>query len=327
MTGSGTRHVQVRAGAPRPDVNTPMDAMPDEDRPWLVGMERLEDPRRARRFVTSRLLYRRLRRYLWAPPLVLAALALLLRVEFVVDGLGHVFRTPRQQRALQHAYAASWFSRFIVTLLLAVLLLVVLAVVVTLTSRGIWRALGGGELSPPWMTGDARPHGIQPTASSLLTVEGSDALDATRRAIESGATGLILGGALVPELTHLDTGFFACPGATSELVREHRGRFGLPPTFLHHRQSATLEIETGADLHVRLMQAEVDLPLATLGERLVTRRPGRQGAHPGRRPPPRVGGRLAERRLLAPGTRGGGGPRPGAPDPPDGRHGPVRGRG
>ena len=75
----------------------------------------------------------------------------------------------------------------------------------------------------------------------------------------------------MPELTHLDTGFFACPGATSELVHEHRGRFGLPPTFLHHRQEAMLEIETGADLHVRLMHAEVDLPLATLGERLVTR--------------------------------------------------------
>ena len=74
----------------------------------------------------------------------------------------------------------------------------------------------------------------------------------------------------MPELTHLDAGFFACPGATSEVVHEHRGRLGLPPTFLHHRQESTLEIETGADLHVRLMLAEVDLPMATLGERLVT---------------------------------------------------------
>ena len=74
----------------------------------------------------------------------------------------------------------------------------------------------------------------------------------------------------MPELTHLDTGFFACPGATSEVVHEHRGRFGLPPTFLHHRQESTLEIETGADLHVRLLLAEADLPMATLGERLVT---------------------------------------------------------
>ena len=81
---------------------------------------------------------------------------------------------------------------------------------------------------------------------------------------------MIAGGSLVPELTHLDAGFFACPGATAEVVREHRGRFGLPPTFLHHRQESTLEIETGAELHVRLLLAQADLPMATMGERLVT---------------------------------------------------------
>jgi lysylphosphatidylglycerol synthetase-like protein (DUF2156 family) len=95
-------------------------------------------------------------------------------------------------------------------------------------------------------------------------------LDVTRHAIARGATGMIAGGALVAELTHLDTGFFASPGATSEIVREHRGRFGLPPTYLHHRQASMIEVETGADLHIRLMHAEVDLPLATMGERLVT---------------------------------------------------------
>jgi lysylphosphatidylglycerol synthetase-like protein (DUF2156 family) len=270
VTGTGLRTVLVRAGVPRTDVVPPIDVTPSEDRPWLTGMERLDDPRLARRFVTSRLLYRRLRRYLWAPPLVLAALALLLRVEFVVHGLGHLFRSPRQQRALQHAYDASWFSRFIVTVGIAVLLLAVLATVVALTSRGIWRALGGEGLPSPWSS-DGRSEGARPTAHSLLTVNGEDALDFTRAAVEAGAVGLIAGGALVPELTHLDSGFFACPGASSELVREHRGRFGLPPTFLHHRQEATLEMETGADLHVRLMQAEVDLPLATMGERLITR--------------------------------------------------------
>ena len=42
---------------------------------------------------------------------------------------------------------------------------------------------------------------------------------------------------------------------------------GSRPTFLHHRQESTLEIETGAELHVRLLLAEADLPLATMGER------------------------------------------------------------
>jgi len=266
-TGAGTRTVLVRTGALRPDANPPVDTAPSEDRPWLVGMERLDDPRQARRFVTSRLLYRRLRRFLWAPPLALAAIALLLRVEFIVDGLGRVFRSPRQQDALQRAYAATWFSRVVVTILIAVALLAVLAVVVALTSRGIWRALGGGGLPAPWSGGQQGPG---PIAHAQLDVDGIDALDAARAAVEAGASGMIVGGSLVPELSHLDAGFFACPGATTEVVREHRGRLGLPPTFLHHRQEATLEIETGAELHVRLLLAQADLPTATLGERLVT---------------------------------------------------------
>jgi lysylphosphatidylglycerol synthetase-like protein (DUF2156 family) len=271
VTGGGTRTVLVRAGTAPADLNPPADATSGEDRPWLIGMERLDDPRLARRFVTSRLLYRRLRRYLWAPPLVLAGLALLLRLEVVVDGLGRLFRSPRQQRALQHAYNASWFSRLLVTIIIAVVLLAVLAVVVALTSRGIWRALGGEVLPSPWGSGGSRSQGARPTAHSLLTIDGTDVLDLTRLAVEGGAAGVIVGGALVPELTHLDLGFFACPGASSEVVHEHRGRFGLPPTFLHHRQESTIEIETGADLHVRLMHADVDLPLATMGERLITR--------------------------------------------------------
>ena len=266
-TGVGLRTVLVRNGALRRDANAPAENAPNEDRPWLEGMERLDDPLRARRFVTSRLLYRRLRRFLWAPPLALAVVALALRIDFVIDGLGRVFRSPRQQNALQRAYAATWFSRFVVTILIAVLLLVVLALVVAITSRGIWRALGGENLPAPWSHG---PAGSRPIAHQQLTIEDMDALDATRAALAGGASGLVAGGALVPELSHLDAGFFACPGATSEVVHEHRGRLGLPPTFLVHRQLSTLEIETGADLHVRLNLAEVDLPTATLGERLVT---------------------------------------------------------
>jgi lysylphosphatidylglycerol synthetase-like protein (DUF2156 family) len=270
-TGAGARDVLIRAGTPYTDTARPAEAVaPGDDRPWLAGMERLDDPRLAPRFVSSRLLYRHMRHYLWAPPLVLAGLALLLRLEVVIDGLGHVFRSPRQQRALQQAYAASWFSRLLVTIAIGIALLAVLAVVVAITSRGIWRALGGEGLPSPWSSGGARTQGARATAHALLTLDGEDVLDVTRHAIAGGATGMIVGGALVAELTHLDVGFFASPGATSEIVHEHRGRFGLPPTYLHHRQASMIEVETGADLHIRLMHAEVDLPLATMGERLVT---------------------------------------------------------
>jgi lysylphosphatidylglycerol synthetase-like protein (DUF2156 family) len=265
-TGSGPRTVLVRAGSMRPESN-PIEVPPQDDRPWLAGIERLDDPLESRRFVTSRLLYRRLRRYLWAPPLVLAVIALLLRIDWIVDGLGHLFRSPRQQDALQRAYNATWFSRFLVTVAIAIALLAILAVVVAITSRGIWRALGGESLPAPW----ARERSAAgPIAHAQLEIDGEDALDVTRLAVERGAAGVIAGGAVAAELTHLDVGFFACPGATSEVVHEHRGRLGLPPTFLHHRQESTIEIETGAELHVRLILATADLPMATMGERLVT---------------------------------------------------------
>ncbi len=236
-TGSGLRTVLVRSGSMHPNAY-PIDAAPEGDRPWLAGIERLDDPLESRRFVTSRLLYRRLRRYLWAPPLLLAAIALLLRIDWIVDGLGHLFRSPRQQDALQRAYNASWFSRFMVTVVIAVALLAVLAVVVAVTSRGIWRALGGEGLPAPW----ARERSAAgPIAHAQLEVEGDDPLDLTRRAVENGAAGVIVGGAVAPELTHLDVGFFACPGATSEVVHEHRGRLGsashlpAPPPGVHDR--------------------------------------------------------------------------------------------
>ena len=149
-TGAGTRPVLVRAGTLRPDGNPPMDAAPADDRPWLAGMDRLDDPELARRFVTSP----RAVPTTAALPLGAAGRAgpssrCCYTLEFVVDGLGRLFRSPRQQNALQRAYDATWFSRFIATLVIALVLLAVLSLVVALTSRGIWRALGGEGLPKP----------------------------------------------------------------------------------------------------------------------------------------------------------------------------------
>ena len=43
-TGAGLRTVLVRSGCLHRDSNLPFDATPTEDRPWLAGMERLDDP-------------------------------------------------------------------------------------------------------------------------------------------------------------------------------------------------------------------------------------------------------------------------------------------
>jgi lysylphosphatidylglycerol synthetase-like protein (DUF2156 family) len=266
-TAAGERRVLVRAGAPAVGMNL-LDHDGDEPRPWLSGINRLEDPTASRRFVNSRTLYRRLRRYLWIPPLVVGLVALAVRLPFVFDGLKHVVRMPGPRRALTHAYAASWGDRALFTLIAIALLLAVLAAVVALTSRGVWRALGGGTLPAPWGHPDPAQASVEPV--SRLVTEGDDALDVARRDIAAGVTGLVVGGGLTAELTHLDPGFAACPGGTTEIVREHAGRVGLPPVFLHHLQSGSIEIETGADLHVRLLLADVILPSSTRLERLVT---------------------------------------------------------
>ena len=50
--------------------------------------------------------------------------------------------------------------------------------------------------------------------------------------VEHGYAGLVTGATFQAELTHLGPGFFACVGRGGEVVEEHRGRLGLPPVFL-----------------------------------------------------------------------------------------------
>ena len=274
-TAAGERIVGIRAGCPPDDFRAVLDGGPADARPWLAGVNRLEDPTASGRFVTSRLLYRRLGRYVWVPPLLAVVAALVLRLQPVYHGLRRIARRG-QRGVIGHAYHASWAHRLLFTLAVIVALELLLAVVVAIISRRIWRAemgsLAGSQRSDPSRTALAPT-----TPSSGLLVGPNAALDEARAAVALDATGLIVGGGLRAELTHLDPGFFASPGGTTELVREHAGRAGLPPVFLHHRQASWLELETGAELHVRLLLADVDLPLSTKFERVVTGYPAVKG--------------------------------------------------
>ncbi|MHB8320383.1 MAG: bifunctional lysylphosphatidylglycerol flippase/synthetase MprF [Acidimicrobiales bacterium] len=271
-TAAGEKTVEVVSGCPMRGAAGVEDARRVGGRPWLDGIDRLEDPSSSRRFITSRLLYRRLRRFIWMPPLVLAVVAFLLRIQVVAHGLGRVVHGGGTRRAIAHAYVAGWGDRLTFLTALIVFLLVVLGVVVAVSSRGIWRALGGGSLPAPWSGGSRGLVGSSPPSASLM-VGGVDALDRARSLVAAGTTGVVAGGSLRAELTHLGEGFYASPGGTTELVREHPGRLGLPPVYLHHSQSSWVELETGAELHVRLMLADVDLPSSTILERLVTSDP------------------------------------------------------
>jgi lysylphosphatidylglycerol synthetase-like protein (DUF2156 family) len=274
-TAAGERRVLVRPGLPvAPSAQGVAEAGAAAGHPWLAGFDRLEDPGSSARFVSSRTLYRRLGRFVWVPPLLAVVVALVIRLTVVFHGVYHfVHRASGPRRVLVRAYSASWTSRILFTLAVVVALELVVAVVVAVVSRRVWKAYGGGALPAPWAP---RPWSEQwagddePPPSASLVLCGVPALDEARALVADGFTGLVTGGALRAELTHLGPGFFACCGGTTELVREHPGRLGLPPVFLHHRQAGSTEIETGADLHVRLLLADADLPSSTALERIAT---------------------------------------------------------
>ena len=233
-----------------------------EDAPWLSGVDQLSDPSSLTRFVVSRTLYRRFGRYAWWL-LVPFAVAILLRVAvtpWVLDHLG----AGLPARVVRHAHAADLNDQLVVALGVAVVVLAVMAVVLGLLSRRMWSILGGGALE------------------EVRTEAGANdiARDDARRVVAQGYAGLITAATFRSELTNLGTGFYANVGATAEVVAERRGRLGLPPVFLHSQWVSWVEIESGAELHVRLLLAHNELPSPSRLERLVTR--GRVGGslHP-----------------------------------------------
>ena len=232
------------------------------DASWLDGLHRLSDPSALTRFVTSRTLYRRLGRYAWW-----------ILVPFVAVGLLRLAVSPRilqhvgsgvPGRALRSARLADWADQAEVAALFAVVVLIVLIVVLGLLSRRMWSILGGGALKS--VTSEA--------------VANDTARENGRRLVGLGYAGLITGATFQSELTNLGVGFYANVGATAEVVEEHPGRLGLPPIFLHRQRLSWIELETGADLHVRLLLAETDLRSPSILERMLSTEHAVRGLHP-----------------------------------------------
>ena len=237
-------------------------AQSDDDAVWLVGLNRLSDPSALSRFVVSRTLYRRLGRYAWwlLVPFVVAAL---LRVAVTPWVLGHL-GSGLPARAIRHAHQADFVDQIIIALLVALVVLGVLALVLGLLSRRMWSILGGGALA---------------TVQSEATANDT-ARDTARRLVGRGYAGLISAATFQSELTHLGLGFYANVGATAEVVEEHRGRLGLPPVFLNNQRVSWVELETGAELHVRMLLAHSELRSPSLLERMITRGRSVRSLHP-----------------------------------------------
>ncbi len=261
----GPDGASITPGAARPPVPTTGEACP-----WQEGVDRLSEPLHLQRFLTSRLLYRRFARLSWylLVPFVVVAL---LRLPVSTGWLGHLLSGhPLPTRAIHQARYAAWESRLLVAAGISVVGLGVLAAVLTLISRRAWTALGGGTLG-----------GIFGDELARAGTTANDPARAVARAlVERGYSGFVTGATLQAELTHLGRSFFACAGTTGEVVEEHAGRLGLPPVFLHHRQFAWVEIETGAELHARLLLGRADVRPATVLERLAARYRPAHDTHP-----------------------------------------------
>ena len=278
-TTAGERVVQVEpADGASPAGTTPATGAggrsgpalltPEPGATWQAGLDRLAEPAKSQRFLTSRLLYRRFARLAWW---LLLPLAVALAVRLPFGGyLDRVMRgSNAPARAVARAHLAEWGPRLGVAALVTTAEVVVLVAVLAWLSRQAWRTLGGGRLPGPFDDQSA------PGATA------NDAgRDQARALVAGGCAGVIAAGSLQAELTDLGGAFFASPGVVGEVVEEHPGRLGLPPVFLEHRQASWIELETGADLHARLLLARNDEGPATLLERLAGRYRRVHDAHP-----------------------------------------------
>lgn len=213
---------------------------PDESASWLSGVDRLSDVRLVPRFIASRVVYRRVLRWWWLL-LVPFAFSLLFKVSLSF-GLGY-----RLDRAL-----GSWSDRLgLLALTTSIDLLLVLALGLMLLRRG-WSALVG----PP-------PDG---SSSNDLAREQA------RRLVAEGAAGLVTGHSRVAELAGLGRGFYANPGVHGVVLAEREGRLGLPPVFVSEFVHCWVELDAGAELHVRMLAGRTEAGRGTFAERLAGRR-------------------------------------------------------
>jgi len=259
-TGQGVRRVQVEHGHrldpansftdPRDPLDVPLGIQvtrqltPAMHRyPWFKDADSLPDPLSFPRFVASRLAYRRFARHfkwLVIPFLV----ALLLKLPLTISLLS---------RTRIGARLAHWPDRFLFLGGLVVADLVLVIAALALAAYAVWEAVANAALDPRRGRND------------------SVRADALAR-IREGYAGMITGHSHLAELIPLGDGFYANTGCCAEVLEESRARVGPLPIFRSVRQTSWIELEAGADLHVRLVRGRQAMPPESALERLNVRR-------------------------------------------------------
>jgi lysylphosphatidylglycerol synthetase-like protein (DUF2156 family) len=290
-TGCGVRLVRVEPGHrldpstrytdPRDPNDHPLsvhlerEVMPglaanaDGNASWLRGVEDA-DPADMGALVASRFAYRRLfRRAVWLTFPVLTLLALSFPIVLLsarrVHSLTHVFRILATGFAIE-----------------VVLVVVALAFVMM--------QLRDSLSSIAWFARQARGNDEARGEAVAFTA--------------GGGSGLITAQTRLAELTDLGAGgFYANCGGAGRVVERVGTWSGLPPVFASRLKCSWIELEAGAELHVRLWHGQRELAERSLLERLATHErkapvwpPVEVAEHPGTVTWPAVGDVTAARR-------------------------------
>ena len=259
-TGAGIRRVRVESGTrfdaawsvgdPRNPAESPLgqhvlaDVLPGMGAAsWSAGRDRLADPAALPRFLVSRTVYRGAIRYAWW---LLAPLVVALAVKYPLTYA--LVRHPGRLLA-----GGGWAGRLLLVGLTTVVDVLLVAAVLAWTGHRVWAAVGGAAARP---SGPATNDAARAAARAMVT---------------AGGAGLVTGQSLRPELTRLGPGFYACTGAVGEVVEEHKAWLGLPSVYLGRRVASWVEVEAGAELHVRLLHGTGPVPGASVLERLLAR--------------------------------------------------------
>jgi lysylphosphatidylglycerol synthetase-like protein (DUF2156 family) len=244
-TATGVRDLAIAAG------DCPIDTLradPDD----RADADRLEDPNALARFVSSRILYRRLGGWVWFPFIALVMFDLLSSLNAIF------FHFTHHHVHVHTPHTGSFWGNLMINLLI---LAGVEALVVCCAGLIVRRRFDR----------DARrtssPELSEPLA--LTSVHDVDALEFARRNAERGGAGAVVGGAPRPALAFLDRGVCAAPGPSRTVIVERRGRLGLPPVFMSVDRLGVVEIEAASAVQVRLYAGQTPRIRERLLERLV----------------------------------------------------------
>jgi lysyl-tRNA synthetase class 2 len=244
-TADGVRDLLITAGTSTVD-RSRADASDRDD------ADRLEDPPALERFVSSRVLYRRLSGWVWFPVLAMAVFDLSSTLTTIFNHFTH------RHFHVRTLHTGSFWADLVLNLLI---IAAAEAVIVVTAGLFVRQRFDRGA------RGAGTPTLAEPLA--LTSVDGVDATEFVRLVAEFGGVGAVIGGAPRPALAFLDHAVCASPGPSRTVVVERRGRFGLPPVFTSVERFGVVEIESASTVQVRLLAGQAPRRRETRLERLI----------------------------------------------------------